>query len=107
MAAVTYSDPNMLGGPRGPRRKRSPITFGRILVVVGIGLALILVWTLIGKQTVSDRTNAMKTTRVILPPPPPPPPPAVTPQETPPERLETRRVGDAWVSTRRTRGSPH
>src|SRR3546814_7621737 len=85
MAAVTYSDPNMLGGPRGPRRKRSPITFGRILVVVGIGLALILVWTLIGKQTVSDRPNEMKTTRVILPPPPPPPPPEVKPQETPPE----------------------
>ena len=86
MAASALTEPAMFGGPGGPRRRKpSPITFGRVLVVVGVGLALILVYTLIGRQTVSDRPNEMKTTRVILPPPPPLPPPEVKPVEQPPE----------------------
>ena len=87
MAAMALSDPGMLGGPGdGPRRRKpSPVTFGRVLVVVGVGLVLVLAYTLIGRQTVSERPNEMKTTRVILPPPPPPPPPEPKPQEKPPE----------------------
>lgn len=87
MAAGTLTDAGMFGDPgNGPRRrKQSPVTFGRVLVVVGVGLVLVLAYTLIGRQTVSERPNEMKTTRVILPPPPPPPPPEVKPQETPPE----------------------
>ena len=38
MAAATLMPP---GGPNGPRRrKQSPITFGRVLAVVGVGLVL-------------------------------------------------------------------
>ena len=89
MAAGALTDPGMFGDPgNGPRRrKRSSVTFGRVLVVVGAGLVLLLSYTLIGRQTVSERPNEMKTTRVILPPPPPPPPPPpeVKPQETPPD----------------------
>lgn len=90
MAAGALSDTDMFGGPgTGPdgprRRKRSPVTFGRVLVVLGVLLAVALVYMLAGQVTVSDRPNEMKTTAVILPPPPPPPPPEVKPQETPPE----------------------
>lgn len=86
MAVSALTDPGMFGGPGGPRRrKRSPITFGRILVVLGVAMAIALVWMLAGQQTVSDRPNEMKTTRVILPPPPPPPPPEPKPVEQPPE----------------------
>lgn len=86
MAAGALTDPGMFGDPgHGPRRRKpSPVTFGRVLVVVGVGLVLLLAYTLIGRQTVSERPNEMKTTRVILPPPPPPPP-EVKPVEKPPE----------------------
>lgn len=90
MAAGALSDP-MLGGSGGGlgdgprRRKRSPITFGRVLVVLGVLLAVALVYMLAGRVTVSDRPNEMKTTTVILPPPPPPPPPEIQPIEKPPE----------------------
>lgn len=82
MAASALMTPD---GPRGPRRGRSPITFGRILIVVGVGLVLAIAYNFLGKQTVSDRPNEMKTTQVILPPPPPPPPPEPKPVEQPPE----------------------
>ncbi|MEG3089653.1 energy transducer TonB family protein [Sphingomonas sp. PB4P5] len=85
MAAVTLGDPAMLGGPGPRRRKRSPVTFGRIVVVLGVILALALAYMLAGRVTVSERPNEMKTTTVILPPPPPPPPPEIKPQEKPPE----------------------
>lgn len=74
MAASALIGP---GGPNGSggRRKSSPITFGRVLGVVGVGLLLVIGYAFMGKQTISDRPNEMKTTQVILPPPPPPPPP--------------------------------
>lgn len=61
--------------PEGPRRRKSPVTFGRVLMVVGAGLVITVVYNLLSWQSVSDRPNEMKTTAVILPPPPPPPPP--------------------------------
>ncbi|MBS47303.1 MAG: TonB-dependent receptor [Sphingobium sp.] len=70
MAAATFMAP-----PDGPRRKQSPVTFGRVLAVVGVGLVLAIGYSMLSWQTVSDRPNEMKTTQVILPPPPPPPPP--------------------------------
>lgn len=83
MAASTLIAP---GGPNGPRRKKSPLTFGRILAVVVLGLVIAIGYNFLGRQTVSDRPNEMKTTQVILPPPPPPPPPPETkPVEQPPE----------------------
>jgi len=73
-----------------PPRRRSPITFGRLLIVIGIGLVVALVWMMSSRITVSDRPNELKTTRVLLPPPPPPPPPPPeTVQETPPEPVPT------------------
>src|SRR3546814_9496947 len=85
MAAGALIAPGSPNGPRG-RRKTSPITFGRVLVVVGVGLALVIGYNFLGKQTVSDRPNEMRTTQVILPPPPPPPPPPEPQQvEQPPE----------------------
>ena len=83
MAAATLSDPNMLGGPRRPRRKPPVVTFGRVLIVLGIALVVALAWVFAGRETVSDRPNEIQTTRVILPPPPPPPPP---PEPQPLER---------------------
>jgi len=71
MAAATF----MAGGPGGPRRKRSPVAFGRVITVVGIGLVVAVVYNMLSWQSVTDRPNEMKTTQVILPPPPPPPPP--------------------------------
>jgi protein TonB len=87
MAAGALRDLAMVGGPEGPRRRRrSPITFGRVLVVVGIGLVIALVYMMAGRMTVSERPNEIKTTTVILPPPPPPPPPPeAQPVEQPPE----------------------
>lgn len=75
------------GGPNGPGRgrKRSPITFGRILVVVGIGVAIVIGWTLTNRTTVTERPNEVTTTTVILPPPPPPPPPPPEQVQQPPE----------------------
>lgn len=85
MAAGALIAPGSPNGPQG-RRKTSPITFGRVLVVVGVGLALVIGYNFLGKQTVSDRPNEMRTTQVILPPPPPPPPPPEPQQvEQPPE----------------------
>jgi type IV secretory pathway VirB10-like protein len=73
----------------GPRRRKSPITFGRVAVVVGVALAIAVAWNMLTWQSVSDRPNEMKTTAVILPPPPPPPPPPEPiPQEKPPEPVE-------------------
>ena len=65
------------GGPGGsdPRRKKSPVTFGRVLTVVGVGLVIAVVYNMLSWQSVTDRPKEMKTTQVILPPPPPPPPP--------------------------------
>ncbi|MFA7602168.1 MAG: TonB-dependent receptor [Novosphingobium sp.] len=80
MAAASLMAP---GGPN--RRKQSPITFGRVLGVVGVGLVIVIAYNFLGQQTVSDRPNEMKTTQVILPPPPPPPPPEPKPVEQPPE----------------------
>jgi periplasmic protein TonB len=87
MAAAALSGPAMMGDPGSPRRrKRSPVTFGRVLVVIGVSLAIALAYMMAGRVTVSDRPNEMKTTTVILPPPPPPPPPPETkPVEKPPE----------------------
>ncbi|WP_333837445.1 TonB-dependent receptor [Novosphingobium sp.] len=69
MAAASFMVPD------GRRRRKSPVTFGRVLVVVGAGLVIAVVWNMLSWQSVSDRPNEMKTTAVILPPPPPPPPP--------------------------------
>lgn len=63
------------GGPKRPRRKGSPITFGRVLAVVGVGLVIAVVYNMLSWESVTDRPNDMKTTQVVLPPPPPPPPP--------------------------------
>ncbi|SNT29620.1 TonB-dependent receptor [Sphingopyxis indica] len=83
MAAATLMPP---GGPSGSRRRKpSPFTFGRILAVVGVGLVLVIGYAFMGKQTVSDRPNEMKTTTVILPPPPLPSPPEPEVVEQPPE----------------------
>lgn len=81
MAAASLMAP---GGPHR-RRKQSPISFGRVLAVIGVGLVIVIAWNFIGQQTISDRPNEMKTTQVILPPPPPPPPPKPEPVEQPPE----------------------
>ncbi|WP_070933334.1 TonB-dependent receptor [Edaphosphingomonas haloaromaticamans] len=83
MAAATLMPPGRPNGPR--RRKQSPITFGRVLAVVGVGLVLVIGYSFLGQQTISDRPNEMKTTTVILPPPPPPPPPPKEQVEQPPE----------------------
>lgn len=72
MAASALISP---GGPKGTRRKGSPITFGRVLTVVGVGLAIAVVYNMLSWESVTDRPNEMKTTQVVLPPPPPPPPP--------------------------------
>lgn len=69
MAAASFMVPD------GPRRKKSPFTFGRVLTVVGAGLVIAVVYNMLSWQSVSDRPNETKTTQVILPPPPPPPPP--------------------------------
>ena len=83
MAAASLMAPD---GPDGQRRRKSPVTFGRILVLVAVGLVIAIGYNFLGTQTVSDRPNEMKTTQVILPPPPPPPPPPETkPVEQPPE----------------------
>lgn len=80
MAAASFMVPD------GPRRRKSPVTFGRVLTVVGIGLVIAVVYNMLNWQSVSDRPNEMKTTQVILPPPPPPPPPPPKEQvEQPPE----------------------
>ncbi|MCP5996071.1 hypothetical protein NL385_28435, partial [Klebsiella pneumoniae] len=65
----------MMPGGNGPRRRKSPITFGRVIAVVGIGLVVAIAYNMLSWQSVTDRPNEMKTTQVILPPPPPPPPP--------------------------------
>lgn len=81
MAADTLMRP----GGNGPRRRKSPFTFGRIITVVGVALVAAIVYNVFTWQAVSDRPNEMKTTAVILPPPPPPPPPPKDPVEQPPE----------------------
>ncbi len=77
------------GGPEGPRRRSSPVTFGRVMIVLGVGLAVALVWMMATRITVTDRPSSLRTTRVILPPPPPPPPPEPVVQERPPEPVPT------------------
>lgn len=84
MATALLSDPGEPG-----RRRTSPVTFGRAMVVIGVGLVVALVWMMATRVTVSDRPNALRTTRVVLPPPPPPPPPEPIVQETPPEPVPT------------------
>ncbi|MGL3823101.1 TonB-dependent receptor [Sphingopyxis sp. R3-92] len=82
MAAVALGGPD--GG--GPRRRKSSVTFGPILAVMGVGLVVAIAWNMLSRQSVSDRPAEMKTTQVILPPPPPPPPPPPKEQvEQPPE----------------------
>lgn len=85
MAASALIAPGGPTGPEGPsrRRRQSPITFGRILVVLGIGVAIVIAWNLTNQATVTERPNEVTTTTVILPPPPPPPPPEQVQQ--PPE----------------------
>lgn len=74
------------GGSDGPRRRRSPFTFGRVLLAAAVLLALGLAWTFLGRVTVSDRPNEVKMTTVVVPPPPPPPPPPEPEKvEQPPE----------------------
>ncbi len=87
MAASLTADPGMMGRPDGPRRRKpSSVTFGRVAGVAGIGLALVLTYAFFTQQTISERPNELRTTKVILPPPPPPPPPPEPkPQEKPPE----------------------
>lgn len=77
------------GGPEEPRRRASPVTFGRVMVVLGVGLAVALIWMMANRVTVTDRPNELRTTRVILPPPPPPPPPEPVVQEKPPDPVPT------------------
>jgi len=76
----------MPGGPGGGRRKRSPVTLGRIAMAGGIALAGFVIWSLFSAQIVTERPNENKVTQVILPPPPgrppirvPPPSPAARP----------------------------
>ena len=80
MAAGTLIAPD-----GGPRRRRSPVTFGRLLAVIGLGLVVAIAWNMLSWELVRDRPNEMKTTAVVLPPPPPPPPPETKPVEQPPE----------------------
>ncbi|SNS69381.1 outer membrane transport energization protein TonB [Sphingomonas laterariae] len=82
MAAATLMPPR---GPERPRRRQSPITFGRILVVLGIGVAIVIAWNLTHRDAVTERPNQVTTTTVILPPPPPPPPPPPEQVQQPPE----------------------
>ncbi|WP_241231223.1 TonB-dependent receptor [Sphingomonas koreensis] len=72
-------------GPGGGRRRRSPVTLGRIALVGGIALAGFVIWSLFSAQIVTERPNENKTTQVILPPPPPPPPPPQEKEIVPPE----------------------
>lgn len=81
MAALALDGPDPLGGAR---RRRSPVTLGRIAGAGGVALALFVAWSLFDAQIVTERPNEMKTTTVILPPPPPPPP-EPKPQEKPAE----------------------
>ena len=74
------------GGPDGGRRRRSPVTLGRIALVGGVALTGFVIWSLFSAQIVTERPNENKTTQVILPPPPPPPPPPPQEKEiAPPE----------------------
>lgn len=82
MAARALTAP---GGPHGPRRRRSPVTFARILVLLGIGVVLAIGYSLMNQETVTERPNQVTTTTVILPPPPPPPPPQPEQVQQPPE----------------------
>ena len=75
-----------LGALGASRRKPALFSTGRMATVAGIGLALILGYLLLTRETVRERPNEMKTTKVVLPPPPPPPPPPEPkPEEKPPE----------------------
>ncbi|MFC4253987.1 TonB-dependent receptor [Altererythrobacter xixiisoli] len=101
MAALALGGSNGSGGGGpGGRRRKSPVTFGRVAVVVGVGLLAAVVYNMMSWQSVSDRPNEMKTTQVILPPPPPPPPPPpeVKPEEKPPEPVDAPPI-DSPVDT--------
>ncbi|ATQ44566.1 TonB C-terminal domain-containing protein [Caulobacter mirabilis] len=89
MVAAALTPTGGFGGPEGPRRRSSPVTFGRVMLVLGVGLVVALVWMMSTRITVTDRPNTLRTTRVILPPPPPPPPPEPVVQEKPPEPVPT------------------
>lgn len=65
------------------RQPRHPL-LTPLLVAGGIAAALLALW-FFQAETVTERPNDMKTTRVILPPPPPPPPPEPIEREAPPE----------------------
>lgn len=82
MAAASLMMP---GGPNSPRRKKSPMTMGRVIGVVGIGVVLVVGYNLMNQETITERPNQVTTTTVILPPPPPPPPPQPEQVEQPPE----------------------
>lgn len=71
--------------PGNAPRRKSPVTFGRLLAVIGVGLVVAIAWNMLSWELVRDRPNEMKTTAVILPPPPPPPPPETRPVKQPPE----------------------
>ncbi|RSY32293.1 TonB-dependent receptor, partial [Sphingomonas koreensis] len=48
-------------GPGGGRRRRSPVTLGRIALVGGIALAGFVIWSLFSAQIVTERPNENKT----------------------------------------------
>ncbi|RSV53286.1 hypothetical protein CA228_19790, partial [Sphingomonas koreensis] len=52
-------------GPGGGRRRRSPVTLGRIALVGGIALAGFVIWSLFSAQIVTERPNENKTTQVL------------------------------------------
>lgn len=87
MAAMALSGASEWGNAPS-RRTRSSARFGQALIVIGVGLILVLGYLFWGRETVSERPNEVKTTRVILPPPPPPPPPEPQEVEQPPEPVD-------------------
>ena len=87
MAAMALSGASEWGNAPS-RRTRSSARFGQALIVIGVGLILVLGYMFWGRETVSERPNEVKTTRVILPPPPPPPPPEPQEVEQPPEPVD-------------------
>ncbi|RSX09715.1 hypothetical protein CA227_16375, partial [Sphingomonas koreensis] len=53
-------------GPGGGRRRRSPVTLGRIALVGGIALAGFVIWSLFSAQIVTERPHKHKAKEVLL-----------------------------------------